>query len=312
MPTFRDKSEIPSYFNGTARLQPVYDEYLDPKMYKMLTEGNQKYYKELADTIGNLYESIIPSTIQTQNINVLINLIKLFLSKITVSPDSFNGCTISHIQPIGSFAYGTLRSVSCIADMAVVLKTLPTQESILLLAKAITADVTTKGQVECNFQLWEFGFVLKSNDVCVRIFIGTIPSNLNLLNPTMHYDLRILNKTDLFIKSSKWFEQNCTNPLLVALVTGPLICIHPNEEQSGDVVAADEDIGEEVTGSSGEMSNEEKILEYAEAGETEKIDTRIRDAEEAKERTMTVLRREVEWVINGLDPRCILAAAKKK
>jgi interleukin enhancer-binding factor 2 len=74
-----------------------------------------------------------------------------------------------------------------IADIVVILKTLPTLEAVQALANKVTEDLRAGDQHESFSALTnEGGFEVSSSDATVRVLIATIPPNLKKLDPQLH------------------------------------------------------------------------------------------------------------------------------
>jgi len=74
-----------------------------------------------------------------------------------------------------------------IADVVVILKTLPTLEAVQALANRVTEDLRVGDPSETFSALTnEAGFQVSSSDATVNILIATIPPNLKKLDPQLH------------------------------------------------------------------------------------------------------------------------------
>jgi len=74
-----------------------------------------------------------------------------------------------------------------VADIVVILKTLPTLEAIQALANKVTDDLRSQDPHEAYSALPnESGFEISSSEATVKVLIATIPPNLKKLDPQLH------------------------------------------------------------------------------------------------------------------------------
>ena len=74
-----------------------------------------------------------------------------------------------------------------VADIVVILKTLPTQEAIQALANKVTDDLRSADPHEAYSALPnDSGFEISSSEATVKVLIATIPPNLKKLDPQLH------------------------------------------------------------------------------------------------------------------------------
>lgn len=74
-----------------------------------------------------------------------------------------------------------------VADIVVILKTLPTMEAVQALANKVTDDLR-KAEPRTAFSSLtnEGGFEISSADATVKVMISTIPPNIKKLDPQLH------------------------------------------------------------------------------------------------------------------------------
>ncbi|WP_411027501.1 hypothetical protein, partial [Salmonella sp. s54925] len=94
-----------------------------------------------------------------------------------VSPDAVE-LGIEEVRPVGSYKKGTMISGHPVADLAVILKKLPTAEQITQVAERILKGLKEPTGIEgVALQINEGGFNLSVLGVIVRVLITTLPKN---------------------------------------------------------------------------------------------------------------------------------------
>ena len=92
---------------------------------------------------------------------------------------SFDACQIDEVREVGAYKKGTMITGDNVADVVIVLKTMPTKESVNLLGAKILNTMIEKNlqdglKMLCN----DRGFDLTSPKATVAIHISTIAANV--------------------------------------------------------------------------------------------------------------------------------------
>lgn len=109
----------------------------------------------------------------------------------------FDACEIEEVRVVGAYKKGTMMTGNNLADMVVVLKTLPTKEACEALGKKVWESVKQKDVQEFRMLTMmpnEKGFDLASSKATAGVAITTILPNLRKLDPELHLDVRILQQ----------------------------------------------------------------------------------------------------------------------
>lgn len=101
---------------------------------------------------------------------------------------------------MGSHKKGTILAGHNVADVVVILKTLPTLEAVQALANKVSEDLRATDPHEIFSTLPnESGFEISSSEATVKILIATIPPNLKKLDPQLHCKLFHLRQLCLLL-----------------------------------------------------------------------------------------------------------------
>ena len=89
-----------------------------------------------------------------------------------VSPGAFDACQIEEVRQVGSFKKGTMTTGNNVADMVVVLKTLPTKEAVESLGQKVWETLKLKEPREVLTMIPnETGFELSNTEATCRIMV---------------------------------------------------------------------------------------------------------------------------------------------
>lgn len=129
------------------------------------------------------------------------------------------------MRQVGSFKKGTILSGNNVADVVVILKTLPTKEACEALAKKVEADLKTSMKTEVldkgqqhTLEIHDRGFDVSNSQARVRILIATLPQNLRKLEPEIHMDHKLMQSHLAAIRHTRWFEENAHHSSIKVLI----------------------------------------------------------------------------------------------
>lgn len=188
--------------------------------------------KQLNDALIKRNQDLTPTANEQSHLLNLVTKIQATLDNIILSPGDFDACQIDEIRQVGSFKKGTmLMSSKLVADLCVVLKTLPTREAVNRLGAKVFEELkkTITNPLELNsLQLNsnESGFEILSPalvsvtavDTAVQVLVTTQQQNLRRLDPALHLDAKTCQLSLSSVKHARWFEENASHSTIKVLI----------------------------------------------------------------------------------------------
>ena len=149
-------------------------------------------------------QDLTPSDQEQAAITNLVSKIQAVLDSLIVSPGSFDACQIEEVRQVGSFKKGTMITGNNVADLVVVLKTLPTKEAVEALGNKVWETLKMKEPREVLTMIPnEKGFELSNTEASSRIMVTTIPPNMKKLDATLHLDSKLLHAAHSAVRHSR-------------------------------------------------------------------------------------------------------------
>ncbi|XP_054261613.1 interleukin enhancer-binding factor 2 homolog isoform X2 [Macrosteles quadrilineatus] len=140
----------------------------------------------------------------------LVNMVQAAFDNLVVAPGNFDACQVEEARQVGSFKKGTMLTGHNVADIVVVLKTLPTKMCVGALGNRILEDLkkTNANEVLALCTNDKGFFEISNSEAAVRVLVGTVQYNLRKLDPEIHMDYKTLQNHLSAIRHSRWFEEN--------------------------------------------------------------------------------------------------------
>lgn len=170
-------------------------------------------------------QDLSPTPAEQTSIGNLVTKVQSVLDNLVVAPGDFNTCQLEEVRQVGSFKKGTMISGNNVADIVVILKTLPTKEACEALAKKVESDLKNAMKTEVLTKadqiyttIHDRGFDVANWQAKVRILIATLPQNLRKLEADIHLDQKLMQAHLAAIRHTRWFEENAHHSSIKVLI----------------------------------------------------------------------------------------------
>lgn len=132
---------------------------------------------------------------------------------------------MEEVRQVGSFKKGTMLTGNNVADVVVILKTVPTKESCEQLTRKVETDLrnTMKTEVltkadQISTSQHDQGFDVFNSQATVRILITTIPQNMRKNESNLYPDVKTMQGHLAAIRHTRWFEENAHHSSIKVLI----------------------------------------------------------------------------------------------
>ncbi|XP_078360319.1 interleukin enhancer-binding factor 2 homolog [Oculina patagonica] len=154
-------------------------------------------------------QELTPSGQEQAAVQNLVTKVTTVLDNLIVTPDAAE-LGLEEVRAVGSHKKGTMLLGHPVADLAVILKKLPSESDILALATRVQKSLKDDASAgDYPMQSNEGGFNISSPEgALVRVLITTLPKNLHEADPAKHVDVKLLEGALATIRHARWFEEN--------------------------------------------------------------------------------------------------------
>jgi len=180
---------------------------------------------ELTNALLKRNQDLSPSVQEQTAIANLVAKVQGVLDNLVVAPGDFNNCQLEEVRQVGSFKKGTMLTGNNVADIVVILKTLPTKEACEALAKKVEEELKNVMKTEVvtkedaiKMETHERGFDISNSHARVRVLITTLPQNIRKLEPETHLEAKVMQNHLAAIRHSRWFEENASHSTIKVLI----------------------------------------------------------------------------------------------
>lgn len=200
-------------------------EHAFPRVRPVAAQEDQGF----TDALVKRNQDLTPTANEQTHLTSVVTKIQTILDNLLLAPGDFDSCQFDEIKQVGAFKNGTLSmSQRLVADICVVLKTLPTREAVASLANKVFEELkkTAPELATAQMNITETGFEIVSPaspsvstvEVAVQVLVTTQYQNLRKLDPTLHLDAKLCQQNLGSVKHARWFEENASNATVKCLV----------------------------------------------------------------------------------------------
>ncbi|RWS15703.1 interleukin enhancer-binding factor 2-like protein [Dinothrombium tinctorium] len=200
--------------------RPPFDIYMVEDFFPKVNPTND-LDSLLTQAILKRNADLTPSPEEQTNLVNLVSKVQIVIENITLTPGNFDACQIEEVRPVGSFKKGTMLTGRNIADLVVILKTLPIVEAIKSLGTKVVEELTKMDPTYfVKMQTIDGGFdvISNTNGAVVRVLITTIMPNMRKIDPTIHLPVKMLQKHMSAIRHVRWFEESANLTTVKVLI----------------------------------------------------------------------------------------------
>lgn len=175
----------------------------------------------LTQAILKRNSDLTPSPEEQTNLVNLVSKTQMVLENLALCPGTFDACLIEEVRCIGSFKKGTMLAGRNLADLVVILKTLPVLEAIKSLGvKVVDELMKMESGMVFHSEVVDGGFdiISQMNGAAVRCLIATIPPNMRKIDPSIHLSIKILQRHMAAIRHVRWFEESANLTTVKVLI----------------------------------------------------------------------------------------------
>ncbi|XP_071451122.1 interleukin enhancer-binding factor 2 homolog isoform X2 [Hetaerina americana] len=169
---------------------------------------------------------LTPTPQEQTSISNLVTKIQSVMDNLIVASGNFDACQLEEVRQVGSYKKGTMVAGHNVADIVVILKTLPTREAVDALAAIVLntlleqhpGEPITMTTNERGFEISESPGENTGAGCRVRVLVTTVHHNMRKLDPDLHLDHKILQSHLAAIRHSRWFEENGNHSPIKVLI----------------------------------------------------------------------------------------------
>ncbi|KAJ1370992.1 hypothetical protein KIN20_032849 [Parelaphostrongylus tenuis] len=182
---------------------PPFDVHLANDVFVRINENNDT---QLTQDVVTRATALTPTDSERAAVAALVLKVKTALDKVMSTPDCVPGVKFDEYREVGSMKKDTALTGHTVADIVIIMQTLPTFEAVAALGNKLAEELRAQKEVvSCVSR--EYGCLLAAANVQVRILITTLPSNAPNLEPDLHLAERVMMINHHALRHVVWFEE---------------------------------------------------------------------------------------------------------
>ncbi|XP_026488636.1 interleukin enhancer-binding factor 2 homolog [Vanessa tameamea] len=175
----------------------------------------------LTQALLKRHTELCPTPTEQAAVLSLITKLQTVLDNLVVAPGDFAACQLEEVRQVGSYKKGTMMAGKNVADIVVIMKTLPTKEAVEGLSNKVNEELNklmrAEGLSPVTCASHERGFTVTAA-AAVRVLVTTLHQNLRKLEPEVHLDYKVISSHLAAIRHSRWFEENAHHSSIKVLI----------------------------------------------------------------------------------------------
>lgn len=182
---------------------PPFDVHLANDVFVRLNENNDA---QLTQDVVARATALTPTDAERSAVAALVLKVRAAIDKVIATPDCVPGVKFEEYREVGSFKKDTALTGHTVADIVIIMQSLPTFEAVAALGNKLAEEVRAQKEVvSCVSR--DYGCLLAAASVQVRILITTLPSNAPSLEPDLHLTERVMMINHHALRHVAWFEE---------------------------------------------------------------------------------------------------------
>uniref|UniRef100_A0A2H1VV46 SFRICE_018789 n=1 Tax=Spodoptera frugiperda TaxID=7108 RepID=A0A2H1VV46_SPOFR len=142
----------------------------------------------LTQALLKRHAELCPTPAEQSAVLSLVTKLQTVLDNLVVAPGDFAACQLEEVRQVGSYKKGTMMAGKNVADIVVIMKTLPTKEAVEGLSNKVNEELNKLMRAETpstsvTSACHERGFTVTGPSAAVRVLVTTLHQNLRKLEP---------------------------------------------------------------------------------------------------------------------------------
>ncbi|KAJ8737990.1 hypothetical protein PYW08_000585 [Mythimna loreyi] len=177
----------------------------------------------LTQALLKRHGELCPTPAEQSAVLSLVTKLQTVLDNLVVAPGDFAACQLEEVRQVGSYKKGTMMAGKNVADIVVIMKTLPTKEAVEGLSNKVCEELNKLIRAESagagvSSACHERGFTVTGAAAAVRVLVTTLHQNLRKLEPEVHLEYKVISSHLAAIRHSRWFEENAHHSSIKVLI----------------------------------------------------------------------------------------------